>query len=103
MASNQTRRRAALALALVGTLVEIGLPDATERRAMLALCLEKHAPGEALLDKLASRTQGWSPARLRGLAKAAEFGGHLPARDEEWDALLHRLQSGSTPARKDFL
>ncbi|OGA02285.1 MAG: hypothetical protein A3H35_04215 [Betaproteobacteria bacterium RIFCSPLOWO2_02_FULL_62_17] len=85
----------------LGTHIETSFPDAAERAAILGLYLGKLQPAAELLARLAARTGGWSGARLRALAKAADRSGKLPDNSGAWDALIQRMEHRSAPTGKE--
>ncbi len=72
-----------------GMQVALALPELGERREILSLRLGRQAPAAEVLDRLASRTEGWSGAQLRGLA---DFLTREAERSEKpaWDELFKR-------------
>jgi len=74
-----------------GTIISLGLPDASERRAILALHLDKYQPAADVLVRLASATDGLSSAQLRSLAEFLQREG---ARESaSWEKLYTRWQT----------
>ena len=74
-----------------GTLISLALPEAAERKEILALYLNTFRPGAEALDELAAVTDSLSGAQLRALAQFLEREGGANA--ASWEALYKRWQS----------
>ena len=74
-----------------GTLISLTLPEAAERKEILALYLNTFRPGAEALDELAAVTDSLSGAQLRALAQFLEREGGANA--ASWEALYKRWQS----------
>ncbi|MFM9972621.1 MAG: AAA family ATPase [Burkholderiales bacterium] len=75
----------------LGVQLQLGLPDAPMRGAILTMVLAKKISHVNTLLLLARLTEGWSSARLAALSRTLDREEHLPKNDAAWETLIQRL------------
>ncbi len=77
----------------LGTHIEITMPDAAGRGAILTMALGNRITQVNSLLQLAKLTEGWNGARLRALARSLEREEKLPNNEAAWEAMIQRLST----------
>ena len=75
----------------LGTHIELTLPDAAGRAAILKLFLGERLDNVAQLLHLARITEGWSGSRLHALSRTLEREGKLPRNEAAWQTFIQRI------------
>lgn len=85
----------------LGTHIELALPDAAGRAAILKLFLGERLDNVAQLLHLARITEGWSGSRLRALSRTLEREGKLPRNEAAWDTFIQRISAPTLKTEKE--
>ena len=83
----------------LGTHIELGMPDAATRNALLLMLLGKRIASVNSLLHLAKLTEGWTGAGLCALSKTLEREEKLPNSEAAWETLIKRLGLGKVSIR----
>jgi transitional endoplasmic reticulum ATPase len=83
----------------LGTHIELALPDAATRGAILAMALGKRVTDVNAILLLAKLTGGWSSARLCAFSRSLLREDKIPRSEAAWETLIQRL--GASPLNSE--